>query len=182
MTVINKAGVDLIKEFEGCRLTSYRCPAGRWTIGYGLTTGALPGVAVGAGMTITQAQADDYLQQTLAVFWNGIARGFTRNPTPNQKAALLSLAYNIGPGAFLKSTALKRHNAGNTAGAAAALQWFNKAGGRVLTGLVRRRAAEAKLYLTADTAPVAPPAVEVPDIPGLFAAIARLLASTFGRK
>ena len=146
--IINQAGLDLIKEFEGCRLTSYRCPAGKWTIGYGTTTGALPGVSVGAGMTITQAQADDYLQRTLAVFWNSIAQGFTRNPTPNQKSAMLSLAYNIGPGAFLKSTALKRHNAGNNAGAAEALQWFNKAGGRVLAGLVRRRAAEAALYLS----------------------------------
>jgi len=144
---INKAGIDLIKEFEGCSLTAYKCPAGVWTIGYGLTTAA--GLRpVGAGTTITQAEAEEYLDQVLTKFGNEILPYFNRQPTPNQYAAFVSLAYNIGPNAFRKSTALRRFNAGDLQGAAAALQWFNKAGGKVLRGLTRRRSAEAKLFLS----------------------------------
>jgi lysozyme len=144
---INAETIALIKHFEGCKLTAYRDPVGVWTIGYGLTTGALPGVSVGAGMTIAQEQADDYLTQVLTRFSEKILPGFTRKPTENQFGAFLSLAYNIGFGGFLKSTALRRFNAGDDQGAVEALQWFNKAGGKVLPGLVRRRAAEAALFM-----------------------------------
>jgi len=144
---INAETIALIKHFEGCKLTAYRDPVGVWTIGYGLTTGALPGVSVVAGMTIAQEQADDYLTQVLARFSEKILPGFARKPTENQFGAFLSLAYNIGFGGFLKSTALRRFNAGDDQGAVEALQWFNKAGGKVLPGLVRRRAAEAALFM-----------------------------------
>ena len=147
---INKASTDLIKSFEGLRLKSYKCPADVWTIGYGLTTSAGIGVAVGAGMEITEAQADDYLLAVLNDFGETITHGFKLKPTDNQFGAMLSLAYNIGPGAFLKSTCLKRFNAGDIEGAAEALTWFNKAGGKVLNGLVRRRNAERDLFLSDD--------------------------------
>ena len=158
---INAETITLIKHFEGCRLTAYRDPVGVWTIGYGLTTGALPGVSVVAGMTITQDQADDYLSQVLTRFSEKILPGFTRKPTENQFGAFLSLAYNIGFAGFLRSTALKRFNAGDDEGAAEALQWFNKAGGKVLRGLVLRRATEAALFMS--SAPQSDVVAERPD-------------------
>lgn len=151
----NKATIDLIKEFEGCRLRAYQDSVGVWTIGYGLTTGALPGVTVERGMSISQAQAEAYLTETLRRFSTHMLPMLKCQPTPNQYGAMLSLAYNIGLGAFGKSTCLKRFNVGDMEGAAEALTWFNKAGGKVLRGLVRRREAERDLFLSdvSDTAP-----------------------------
>lgn len=154
---INQATIDLVKRFEGLRLTSYRDPVGIWTVGYGLTTRANIGVTVGAGMTITEAQAEEYLARVLRNFAQEIAPLFTHKPTDNEFGAMLSLAYNIGTGAFSRSTCLKRFNAGDKAGAADALTWFNKAGGKVLNGLVRRRAAERELFLSDDYTPIETP-------------------------
>lgn len=147
---INQESLDLIKSFEGLRLKAYKCPADRWTVGYGLTTAAGIGVAVGPDTVVTEEQAEEYLLKVLEKFANNIKPGMTRAPTDNQFGAMLSLAYNIGPGAFLKSTCLKRFNAGDIDGAAQALTWFNKAGGKVLNGLVRRRSAERELFLSDD--------------------------------
>lgn len=145
---ITQETVDLVKEFEGCRLESYRDSVGVWTIGYGLTSNALPGVIVGPGMVISQRQAEAYLSDTLELFAKRIRPFFTHHrPTPNQFGAMLSLAYNIGTGAFSRSTCLRRFNAGDYAGAAEALTWFNKAGGKRLRGLVRRREAERDLFM-----------------------------------
>lgn len=144
---INQATLDLIKRFEGLRLTSYKDAVGVWTIGYGTTSRAGIGVSVGAGMTITEKQAEDYLMLALQEFSRQITPHFTRKPNENQFGAMLSLAYNIGPGAFGKSTCLKRFNAGDDEGAAEALTWFNKAGGKKLRGLVRRREAEYELFM-----------------------------------
>lgn len=152
---INQATIDLIKSFEGCRLDAYADIVGVWTIGYGLTAGALEGVVVSRGMVITQAQADAYLAAVLEKFGESILRKMTRKPTDNQFGAMLSLAYNIGVGAFIKSTCLKRFNAGDMEGAAEALTWFNKAGGKVVRGLVRRREAERDLFLSGVAEPVA---------------------------
>jgi lysozyme len=143
----NAATVDLIKSFEGCRLAAYKDVAGVWTIGWGLTTGALPGVSVSRGMAITQMQADEYLTKTLELFGNKILPAMTRKPTPNQFGAMLSLAYNVGTGGFKKSTVLRKFNADDFSGAAAAFAMWNKAGGKIDRGLVRRRAAEAALFL-----------------------------------
>ena len=150
MREINQDGLDLIKHFEGLRLTSYKCPADVWTIGYGTTTRAGVGIIVEEGMTITEDDAETYLRRALDKFSDLILPHMTRLPTENQYAAMLSLAYNIGPVAFKKSTCLKRFNAGDIDGAAEALTWFNKAGGKVLQGLVRRRAAEHDLFLKTD--------------------------------
>jgi lysozyme len=149
---INKATVDLVKKWEGLRLEAYKDSVGVWTIGYGTTARAGLGIDPKAGMKITGAEAETYLRRGLEKFAKKIEGGFTRQPTPNQFGAMLSLAYNIGSGAFLRSTALKRFNSGDLQGAAQAMTWFNKAGGKVLRGLSNRRAEEAALFLS-DTPP-----------------------------
>lgn len=144
---INAEGLDLIKDYEGLRLEAYRCPAGIWTIGYGHTLDVSP------GDTITRAQADAYLASDLKGFAASVRKLCKVKPNPNQLAAMTSLAFNIGTGAFQKSTVLKRHNAGDTTAAANAFGMWNKAtvNGKkvVLPGLVSRRAREAALYLKA---------------------------------
>lgn len=156
MMNVNKPTIDLIKSFEGLRLKSYKDSVGVLTIGYGTTTAAGVGITVESGMEITEAQAEEYLHKALDKFAAQIIPHFTRKPTDNQFGAMLSLAYNIGPSAFRKSTCLKRFNAGDIEGAAEALTWFNKAGGKVLRGLVRRRESEKALFLKVDTPKVAP--------------------------
>ncbi|MGB1266338.1 MAG: lysozyme [Nereida ignava] len=145
---INQATIDLVKEFEGLRLEAYLDPVGVVTIGYGYTNRAGFGPGVAMGDVWTEAQAEEYLAEGLVRFANGIRPHFDRDATPNQFGAMLSLAYNIGTGAFSRSTCLKRFNAGDIEGAADALTWFNKAGGKVLRGLVRRREAERVLFLS----------------------------------
>lgn len=135
-----RAGLSLIKAFEGCKLTAYKCPADVWTIGYGRTTNVKP------GQTITQAQADAWLIEEYDDFESAVKRVVKVKLTENQLGALVSLAYNIGVGAFSKSTLLRKVNAGDEAGAAAQFKRWNRAGGRVLNGLTRRRVAEAKLF------------------------------------
>ena len=144
----NKPTINLVKEFEGLELEAYYDPVGVLTIGYGYTNKAGFGPGVKEGDVWTEAKAEEMLALGLEKFGHTILPMMTRKPTPNQYGAMLSLAYNIGTGAFSKSTCLKRFNAGDIEGAAEALQWFNKAGGKKLRGLVRRREAEAKLMLS----------------------------------
>ena len=144
----NKATIKLMHEFEGCRLTAYLCPANVWTIGWGHAATSVIGPIPKRGMTITQEQADQIFEDDLAIFEKKIFPMFTHKPSPNVYGACLSLAFNIGTGAFKKSTCLRRLNAGDIEGAAEALQWFNKAGGKTMRGLVRRRTAEAELMLS----------------------------------
>lgn len=135
---------DLLKEFEGLRLEAYKDVAGVWTIGYGHTGG------VKAGDSITLEQAKQLLDQDLVRFEKAVNDGVKRPMTQNQYNAFVSLAYNIGVSGFLGSTALRRFNAGDVKGAADAITWWNQAGGKVVKGLVRRRAAERDLFLTPD--------------------------------
>lgn len=154
---INQAGLDLIKEFEGCKLEAYKDSAGVWSIGYGSTARAGVGIEPVEGMTITEAEAEWYLQKALEKFSDSIRPAITAPIGGNEWAAFLSLAYNIGPTAFKKSSALRHFNAGDKAKAAKSILLWNKAGGKVLKGLERRRAAEKKLFETPDPV-VAPPA------------------------
>ena len=140
MMQISKVGLDLIKQFEGLYLNSYRCPAGIPTIGYGHTAG------VAMGQTITQQQADDYLRRDVRQFERAVSRQVTVPLTQGQFDALVSFAFNLGEGALAQSTLLRLLNAGDYAGAAAQFDRWNKAAGRVLPGLVRRRAAERALF------------------------------------
>lgn len=137
---INEAGLALIKEFEGCRLTAYRDPVNVLTIGYGST-----GPHVVPGMKITQEQAEELLKSDLARFEKAVNQ-MAPNATGNQFSAMVSLCFNIGEDAFRKSTLLKKHLAGDREGAKAEFARWKFAGGKVLNGLVRRRAAEAELY------------------------------------
>ena len=145
---INQATVDLVKEFEGFRANAYKCPAGIWTIGYGTTAMAGVGITPKDGMTISRSDAEAYLHAALSKFADQIAPSITAPINENEFGAFVSLAYNIGPGAFKKSSALRLFNAGDKEGAAKAILMWNKAGGKVLKGLTRRREAERKLFLT----------------------------------
>lgn len=143
MRQINQAGLDLIKSFEGLRLKTYRCAAGVLTVGYGHT-----GPDVHPNTHITLQEAEALLKGDLDQFEAGVEKAVGPNTTDNQFAALVSLAYNIGLGAFLRSTVLRQHRAGNYKLAAASFLMWVKGGGRTLPGLVRRRAAERALYLS----------------------------------
>ena len=143
MRQINAAGLALLKSFEGLRLKAYRCPAGVWTIGYGTTAN------VREGQVITEQQAEGFLKADLAKFEAGVERllaGATVNE--NMFSACVSLAYNIGLNAFAGSTVLKRIKLGNKIGAANAFEMWVRGGGKILPGLVRRREAERKLFLS----------------------------------
>ena len=136
---ISQNGLNLIMQFEGCRLRAYQCSAGVWTIGYGHTAG------VRQGQTITQVQAEEYLKQDCRKFENYVNNKayvpVTAQLNQNQFDALVSFAFNCGQG-NLKTLCAGR----STAQIAAALPKYNKAAGKVLSGLVRRRAAEQKLF------------------------------------
>lgn len=142
MPFIPAPAVNLVKDFEDCKLTAYKCPAGIWTIGYGQT-----GPDIGPGLVWTQGEADRRLADSLDDFAHQVEVCLARPGTPNQFGAMVSLAYNIGAGNFRKSSVLRFHNAGQTDQAADAFKMWNKAGGQVLPGLVRRREAERALYL-----------------------------------
>jgi lysozyme len=140
---IGSRGLALIKSFEGLELSAYLCPAKVWTIGYGST-----GPHVKPGLTITETYADTLLQTDLDRFEDAVAKA-APNATQNQFDAMVSLAFNIGIGAFSKSSVLRFHKMGDHRSAAGAFGMWIKGGGRVLPGLQRRRAAEAQLYLAA---------------------------------
>ena len=144
---MNKATIDLIKEFEGFRAKAYLDPVGILTIGYGTTAAAGVGIKPALGMTITEAQAHGYLMAAVDKFAAQIAPKITAPINENEFGAFVSLAYNIGPGAFGKSSALRKFNAGDKQGAANSILLWNKAGSKVLPGLVRRRSAEMTLFL-----------------------------------
>jgi len=142
---ISDKALELIKEFEGLRLNAYRDPVGVLTIGYGYTNDAGFGPGVSPGDVWTAQQAEDMLREGVMRFAGNIQPHFAIKPNPDEFGAFVSLAYNIGWQSFIKSTALKRWNAGDVRGAAEAVTWWNKAGGKVLRGLTRRREAEAAL-------------------------------------
>ncbi|MDA3732398.1 lysozyme [Niameybacter massiliensis] len=147
---ISKIGIDLIKSFEGCYLKAYKCPAGVWTIGWG-TTEPINGVKPHEGMSITQQQADDLLVKNLKSYENAVNKYVTYTKlNQNQYDALVSFTYNCGAGALQKSDLLKKLNKGDVLGAADEFLRWNKGGGKVLSGLVRRREAEKKLFLKED--------------------------------
>ena len=145
---INKATVDLVKEFEGCKLTAYKDVAGVWTIGYGTTARAGLGIIPVEGMTITQAEADRLLLDGLNKFADQIRPMLPADINDNMFGACLSLAYNIGAYGFGRSTVLSKLQDGDYAKAADAFLMWNRAGNKILKGLVRRREAERKLFLT----------------------------------
>jgi len=147
---INAAGLDLIRRWEGLRLTAYQDSVGVWTIGYGHTAEAGP-PAPKAGMKITEKEADDILKRDLGQYERAVTKAISVASTSNQFAAMTSLCFNIGPTNFAKSSVVRRMNEGNAKAAADAFLLWNKAGGKVLKGLTARREDEKKLFLTRST-------------------------------
>lgn len=149
---INAAGLAIIKEFEGLRLNAYLCPAQVWTIGWGHT-----GPDVKRGMVISEGRAEQLLRDDLDRFEAAVQR-LASVVTDNQFSAMVSFAFNVGEDedadtiaeGLGDSTLLRKHNAGDFAGAAREFAKWNKAAGKVLPGLTRRRAMEAALYQRAD--------------------------------
>ena len=143
----SKNGFDLIKRFEGCELTAYQDSVGVWTIGYGWTQ-QVNGVPVGAGMTITQSVADKLLSSGVVQYEQAVSRLVTVAITQNQFDALVDFVYNLGVSSFERSTLIKKLNDGDYIGAADEFPRWNQAGGKVLSGLTRRRNAERELFLS----------------------------------
>ena len=138
----NQAGVDLIKQFEGFVNHAYKCPAGVWTIGYGHTKGVYD------GQHVDESAAQDLLRQDLADAEGAVCRLVTVDLNDNQFAALVSFVFNVGTGNFAKSSVLTSVNAEDHDEVPYNLAKWNKAGGKVLSGLTRRREAEGKLWST----------------------------------
>ena len=143
---VSNLGVDLICGFEGKRLVAYDDGVGVWTIGFG-TTIYPNGIKVKKGDTCTEAQAKSYMAHDLKKFEQAVNGAVNIPLNQNQFDALVSLAYNIGTGAFNKSTLVKKLNAGDIRGAADQFDVWINAGGKRMQGLVNRRAREKALYL-----------------------------------
>ena len=148
----SSACIKLVQQFEGCakkradgRFDAYPDPGSGgdpWTIGWGTT-----GPDVRRGVTWTQQQCDDRFIEHLNEFAENVAKALSGAATSQpQFDALVSFSYNVGLGNLQKSTLLKKHKAGDFAGAANEFAKWNKAAGKVMNGLTRRRAAEAALY------------------------------------
>ena len=138
---ISAQGIDLVKKFEGLRLEAYQCSAGVWTIGYGTTAN------IRQGMKITRTQAEEYLVRDLLAFEQSINARVKVPLTQNQFDALICFVYNVGVGAFGKSSLLKLLNAGNYEAVPSQLMRWTKAGGKELIGLVKRRFQNANFAL-----------------------------------
>jgi lysozyme len=136
-----KIAEPIVASFEGKRNHAYRDAVGIPTIGFGHCEG------VRMTDSITDEQAHELLRHDLEERLVQLRRWLPEGLTANQQAACLSLAFNIGLGAFHKSTVLHRLHEGDIAGAAEAITWWNKAGGHILKGLVRRREMERELFL-----------------------------------
>jgi lysozyme len=147
MIISNKLR-ELVKHFEGCKLTSYVCSAGHNTIGYG-NTFYENGVKVKPGDKITQQRAEELLDVILIKFVQQTNELIKSNVNQNQRDALTDFAYNCGVGNLKSSTLLKLVNANpNDPEIRAQFMRWNKGGGKVLNGLTRRREAEANLYFS----------------------------------
>jgi lysozyme len=146
------AGIALTKGFEGLRLTAYEDSTGIWTVGYGHT-----GPAILAGMTISEADAEALLRADLTDAVGCVNRAVTAEILQNQFDEMVDFCFNAGRGNFLQSTLLRKVNLGDFAGAAVQFGLWVHAGGDVIPGLVRRRKAEATLFLSSSAA--SPPAI-----------------------
>lgn len=130
-------GINLIRQFEGCRLTAYKCAAGVWTIGYGHTAG------VKEGQEITRAQAESFLKDDLAKFEREVMKHDDKyHWNQNQLDALVSFAFNIG-----NIDQLTANGSRSVQTIAEKMPQYNKAGGKVLDGLTERRKKERELFL-----------------------------------
>lgn len=140
----SKQCLDLVKQFEGCSLKAYRDLRGIWTIGFGCTGGN-----VADGIVWTQEQAEQELQVRLDAIGRILTQCITPMLNQNQFDALSCLVYNIGPSAFRGSTMLRKLNGRDMVGASGEFPKWDKAAGKEIAGLLRRRKAEQELFLKA---------------------------------
>jgi lysozyme len=153
---LTESGIELIKSFEGFRSEAYRDPAGVWTIGYGHTSAAgEPRVA--EGMTVSRSEADAILRRDAANFSRQLNRALRVQLTDEQFSALVSFTYNVGPENLRRSSVLEAVNKSDFASVPRRLSLWTKAGGRVLPGLVKRRAAEAAMFVGGNDQVTSPP-------------------------
>ena len=136
----SQEGQALIKKFEGCELEAYQCSANVWTIGYGHTAG------VNEGDVCTQEDADRMLAEDLEEFEGYVKEAVDVPLEQNEFDALVAWTYNLGPGSLRSSTMLKKLNDSKFEELPSEMRRWNKSGGEVLDGLVRRREAEALLF------------------------------------
>lgn len=160
MRHVNEAGIAILKQWEGLRLTAYQDVGGVWTIGYGHT-----GPDVTEGLTITEAEAETLLRTDILEAEQAVSDLVKVDLTDNQFAALVSFVFNVGRGAFAKSTLLKRLNAGDYDAVPGELAKWNRAGGKPVKGLANRRAAEAGLWAKGAYVASAGPSTAQPEAP-----------------
>ena len=137
---ISLEGLSLIKKFEGCKLEAYKCSAGVWTIGYGHTTG------VKEGDVCTQEEAEKFLRGDIFKFEEYVQDSVKVDLDQSQFDALVAWTFNLGPGNLRSSTMLKKLNNGEYESVPFEMRRWNKAGGKTLDGLIRRRQAESLLF------------------------------------
>jgi lysozyme len=142
---ISQEGIEFIKHFEGLFLKAYKCPAGVWTIGYGHTGLEHKDGTVFAGRTITEAEAESLLRRDMDYFEGRVSKLISVPVNDDEFAALVSFDFNTG--GLADSTLRRKLNAGDRAGAAEQFLRWNKAGGKTLAGLTRRRKSERNLFL-----------------------------------
>ena len=144
MYKIDKKGVELIKSFEGCKLKAYKCLSSEtyYTIGYGHY-----GADVQRDMCITQERAEEMLIEDISKFENTVNKLVKVNLTQSMFNALVSFCYNVGQGNFKSSTLLRKLNKGDYVGASEEFARWNKSCGKILKGLVKRRAKEKAEFL-----------------------------------
>lgn len=145
--IVNKSGIDLMHQFEGCKLTAYLCPAKVWTIGWG-NTFYEDKSKVKQGDVITQERANELFQNIVNEFASGVKKLLAKDINENQFSALVCFAYNVGTGNLKQSTLLRKvnNNPFDVTISNEFMRW-NKASGKVLNGLTRRRKAESELYV-----------------------------------
>ena len=137
---ISLEGLSLIKKFQGCKLVAYKCSAGVWTIGYGHTTG------VKEGDVCTQEEAEKLLRGDIFKFEEYVQDSVKVDLDQSQFDALVAWTFNLGPGNLRSSTMLKKLNNGEYESVPFEMRRWNKAGGKTLDGLIRRRQAESLLF------------------------------------
>lgn len=138
----SQSGIEAIKDYEGVRLKAYDDGVGVWTIGVGHTAG------VKRGDVITMDQVDEFLRADLEDAERAVNARVIVPLSQGQFDALVSFVFNLGAGAFIASTLLRKLNARDYDGAADELLRWNKAGGRVMAGLTKRRVSERMMFLT----------------------------------
>jgi lysozyme len=163
---MTEEGLALIKRFEGLRLEAYRDAVGVWTIGYGHTSMAgAPDVR--QGLRVTDTEAHDILVRDVDAFARGVRALLRVSLTPSQFSALVSFAFNVGLGGLKRSSVLDAVNTRNFEAVPRRLNLWTKAGGRVLPGLLRRRAAEGELFMSDNSSATEAPVLPVPSKPAV---------------